>query len=111
MDFITLFFMVCIVFIGIYSKFTPLALIGVALILSYFWLSRKEPATPVPSGGLKVRPIIVQRAYKQESIYPRSMRMMVNPNWDVRPWFEQAAGAAGLMAGLTFQGGKTRQEP
>lgn len=108
MDVLTLLLLATIIGVGL---FTPnmqfISVIGGLLLFAYVYGARNDRSPPAPAGGVKVKPIIVQRRYKgPESIYPKFMTMQVNPKWDSRKWFEQATGAAGLFAGWAAHKGR-----
>lgn len=106
MDLLTLSLIVLIIIVGFYTEWW-IALIGIVLLFAYAYGARNERRPPAPAGGIKVRPIIVQRRYAgPESIYPRLMQMRINPAWDTRPWFDQAAGAFGRLMGWAVHGGR-----
>ena len=106
MDTLTLLLLSLIVIVGFYTEWW-VALIGVVLLVAYIYGAREGTHAPAPAGGVKVRPIIVQRRYVgPESIYPRVMKTRIRPDWDTRPWFEQASGAFGRLMGWATNAGK-----
>ncbi len=112
MDIVTVILLTTVLVLGLYKNIPILSVVGMFLLVAYFYGARS--AKPVPSGGKrpKVRPIIVQRRYKgPKSIYPSDMKMYVDSNWNTMSWWEKALGGAGQMAGWATQGGKTMQEP
>jgi len=112
-DLLTLLLLVAIIWIGLWvPNMWFISVIGGILLFTYAWGTRMDKRPPAPAGGLKVRPIVVQRKYVgPESIYPRYMQMRVNPKWDTRKWFEQASGAFGLIAGWASNAGQPSKRP
>lgn len=103
MDIITTLLLLSIVWIGFSYNMLWLGLIGGFLLVAYLMGFRKERKA-VPTGGPKVRPIIVKRRYTgPASIYPSKMKIKVKPDWDTRDWWERAFGAGGSAAGLFMQ--------
>ena len=110
MDLMTASLLIAITWIGFNYNMTWLSLISGALLMMYLFGSREKPK-PVASGKPKVRPIIVQRKYDgPKSIYPESMKIRMNPNWNTMTWWENALGAAGTTAGLIAQGFKPKSK-
>ena len=103
MDFLTLGLLMLVVLLGIYGKMLWVAVVGGIILLAYAYGSAKSiPSRAVPTGGPKIRPIIVQRRYEgPESIYPPFMKIRVNPKWGGGKWFENAGQGIG-QALLSF---------
>jgi hypothetical protein len=97
MDFFTLGLLMLVIVLGVYGKMLWLAIVGGIILLAYAYGSAKSPQTQaVPTGGPKVRPIIVQRRYEgPESIYPPFMKIRVNPEWGGGKWWENAGMGIG----------------
>lgn len=108
MDMPTLLLIAVIIGIGLWiPNMWFISLIGMVLLFTYAFGAREERHLPSPAGGVQVRPIVVQRRYEgPDSIYPEVMKMRVNPEWDTRPWFEQASGAVGRFAGWASNAGR-----
>ncbi len=82
MDLFTTMLLLIVIGIGLSREITWLAIVGVIVLIGYVYASKpqKEPA-PAGGSGPKVKPIVVKRRYKQDSIYPSKMRIGVNPSW------------------------------
>ncbi|MCD4740346.1 hypothetical protein K8R43_04090 [archaeon] len=108
MDVLTLVLLFLIIVMGMtVPNMQFISLIGGIIMATYIFGAREDHRPPAPAGGIKVRPIVVQRRYVgPDSIYPQEMKMRVNPAWDSRPWFEQASAAAGQFAGFVANTGK-----
>ena len=100
MDPFTFVMLSLVIALGLYGNMMWLSVIGGLLLVGYMFGKRTE-TIPVPTGGPKIKPIIIKRRYDgPPSIYPSLMKIRVNPNWNTWKWWENAVGAAGTGTGL-----------
>ncbi len=105
MDIISLLVILGIIGIGIWFKMLWLAGIGVIILLAYLAASKPKRA---PSGGgkkVKIRPIIIQRKYTTESIYPKKVEIVAS-SISFPDWWESALNTFGKFLGKVIKGGK-----
>ncbi len=104
MDIISLLVILGIIALGLYMRWIWLAGIGLIILVAYLLVSKPKKA---PSGGgkVKVRPIIVQRKYATESIYPKKVEVVAT-SYSPPDWWEAALNAFGKFLGRLIKGGK-----
>ena len=114
MDPMTVILLVLMIAMGVYANMIWISVIGGLLFLAYVYGARSGDKEPVPEGEgtpkPKIRPIIVQRKYVgPPSIYPATMSMRVNNNWNTMKAWENAIGGAGSLAAVLLGGGRRTQ--